>query len=600
MRHHLLPFALKLFTTLMAFMHLFRWQFWWVNRAEISFEFLDFLRGMRFDLSVLGYTSLFFFPLFFGLSFIPSKSMVTRALWIASMALFALILLPELWDLVYFQYTLKRSSYEIYLLFLTGDDALQFQGLFERFWYILPLLLFWFAFFALILRKFLRTIPNPTKPITSQVGILLLCLSGAFLAARNSVGPKPLGIMDAAQFGDPARSQLILNAPFVLLKTLQISPLPNYHYLDHSTERRIFNPIRNYASDSSEFRPNIVVIIVESLGYQQLGRSVNGIPLTPFLDSLIRTKFPYQPTAISGGKTSIECLPALFAGIPSWMETPFILSNYGLNQLHAFPKMAYNKGYRTLFFHGATEGSMRFGATVKHLGFHDCFFQDQLVETNEAPGSWGYHDHTVLTNLQKELKKTTRPFLACLFTLSTHEPYDIPSSYRKSHPELNKEQASYHYLDDCLRRFFKEASRQQWYNNTFFVITGDHPPVHLDHAGLTIADYYQVPMLLFSSSGNSIACNDHLTVIPSLCNFLGWKESIYSFGHESDISIRYLNGLYHIWNDQVHLEFNEHLQEWNVRKNSSKDPDILNKLKQRFYARIQRYRNDLRSNTLHP
>lgn len=82
--------------------------------------------------------------------------------------------------------------------------------------------------------------------------------------------------------------------------------------------------------------------------------------------------------------------------------------------------------------------------------------------------------------------------------------------------------------------------------------------------------------------------------------FLGWKESIYSFGHESDISIRYLNGLYHIWNDQVHLEFNEHLQEWNVRKNSSKDPDILNKLKQRFYARIQRYRNDLRSNTLHP
>jgi phosphoglycerol transferase MdoB-like AlkP superfamily enzyme len=548
---------------------------------------------------MIGYLAFFSLPFYYLISWFPSDSFRKGAFLILSLLLFLPCLLCECWDLVYFQYTLKRCSFDLFLFFGLGDDQTLMQPMLLRFWYAPVLFIIWAGVF---LKSISWLVKQPEKKVSVKGDALHfgLVFVLSFLLARNSFGPKPLGIMDAVQFENPVRSQLMLNAPFVLLKTIQNTPIPDYLYLDRTTERKIFMPIRNYASDSSELKPNIVVIIVESLGYERLGRTVNGIPLTPYLDSLLRTNFQYKPYAIAGGKTSIECLPALFSGIPSWMENPFILSNYSLNQVQAFPKLAYDKGYKTLFFHGSSEGSMRFGTTVKHLGFHDCFFQDRLKETGEAQGSWGYHDKTVLTNLQKQLRKSPTPFLACVFTLSTHEPYDIPHLYLNSHTRLNKEQASYRYLDDCIKIFFKEAARQKWYNHTVFVITGDHIPVHLDRSEMQIADYYGVPMMIFNPTGISIECNDHLNLVPALSSFLRWKDPIYSFGHESDLSIRYLNGLYHVWNNQMHLEFNEHLQQWNVRKNTSKDPQSLTKLKQRFYARIQRYRKDLRYNTLHP
>jgi len=582
-------------------MCLFRWQFWAFNHDLIPFNLVDFLIGLRFDASLLGYGAFFTLPLFYLVAWFPSERTQKWAFVGLSSLLFLPCLLTESWDLVYFHYTLKRSSFDLYLFFGSGDDQSLLKPMLMRFWYI-PVL--GFVWLGLFLKAVFWIFQQPEKETTVARKALSFALMFvlSFLLARNSFGPKPLGILDATSFDEPARSQLVLNSPFVVLKTLHNKPLVHEEYLNRSTEEKLFNPVIRYQGNSHANRPNLVFMVLESFGAAQLGDKVNGIPLTPFLDSLLFTNSAtIYANGLSNGKTSIECLPAIFAGIPSLLEVPFILSNYSTNELLAFPKIARSKGYSTLFFHGAKEGSMRFKATAVNLGFEKLFFKTNIEGKTSEIGSWGYHDGAVFRTMLKAFKEMNGPFLGTVFTLSSHEPYDLPSFHVAKYPKLPKEASAYRYTDDCLKSFFNEAKKEPWFDNTVFILTGDHTPVHLDNNSYSIEDYYRVPIAVVNSRFQKTAPKEHLNVVPWLIESLGWKTNWYGYGNNLHGDyIRYLNGVYHVWNDQVHLEFNEHLQQWNMRKNTSKDPESLNKLKQRFYARIQRYRNDLRSNSLHP
>jgi len=593
--------VIKVFLLLIASLFLLRIQFWVFNRSYVPARVEDFFLGIRFDLSLTGYFALFALPLFYINAWNATTYIRQSSFFILSLCLFLPCLLTEGWDLIYFQYTLKRCSFDLYLFFNSSEESVLIWSMALRFWYVFVGAAMWFSLYSFCVLKMVKKIDfaQRSSPKILHFGSAMLC---AFILARGSYGIRPLGILDANVFDEPARSQLVLNSPFVLLKTLHNQPLSHHEYLNRSAEEKLFNPTLRFQGKRKVDRPNLVFMVLESFGSAQLRDTVNGIPLTPFLDSLLfMNSATIYADGLSNGKTSIECLPAIFAGIPSLLEVPYILSNYSTNRLFAFPKIARSKGYSTLFFHGAGEGSMRFGATAMNLGFEKLFFKTNIEGKTSEMGSWGYHDGAVFQTMLKAFKEMNGPFLGTVFTLSSHEPYDLPSFHVAKYPKLPKEASAYRYTDDCLKSFFNEAKKEPWFDNTVFILTGDHTPVHLDNSSYSIDDYYRVPIAVVNSRFQKIAPKEHLNVAPWLIESLGWKTNWYGYGNDlNGDRIRYLNGVYHVWNDQVHLEFNEHLQQWNVRKNTSIDPESLNKLKQRFYARIQRYRNDLRLNSMHP
>ena len=61
-----------------------------------------------------------------------------------------------------------------------------------------------------------------------------------------------------------------------------------------------------------------------------------------------------------------------------------------------------------------------------------------------------------------------------VFTLSTHNPYQIPPQYEGVLPkgELPIHQ-TVAYFDRALEKFFETAATMPWYKHTLFVITGD-------------------------------------------------------------------------------------------------------------------------------
>jgi phosphoglycerol transferase MdoB-like AlkP superfamily enzyme len=441
---------------------------------------------------------------------------------------------------------------------------------------------------------------------------LLIYGSFAFILARNSFGLKPLGVADALVVKDPIAAQLTLNSPFVVLKTIQNKALPPTHFLPENIEKQYVNPHLNLSSSGQEARYNLMFIIVESLGNKQLFQTVHGCRLTPFMDSLANHQANrLWSHGLAEGKTSIECLPAMFAGIPSLLETPYILSNFSTNQLTGFPRVCNEKGYATYFVHGATRGSMRFDAMANALGFQEQWYRNELASRPSDLGSWGVHDHAVFKQLTKKIPKIKQPFMMTVFTLSTHEPYDIPISVQRNYPMLSKEERTYRFIDDQLRLFFSKNSRKSWFKNTVFVITGDHTPVHLDNAQYQISDYYSVPILVSIPNGfkGSLAVREQQDLVPALCSAMQWKTELYSYYNPKDADvIRYLNGIYYIWNDAYELQFNEATKTWRIRlkklkKASDTDKKVLylnvEASKAKFLSLLQRFRRDLRLNKTH-
>lgn len=82
--------------------------------------------------------------------------------------------------------------------------------------------------------------------------------------------------------------------------------------------------------------------------------------------------------------------------------------------------------------------------------------------------------------------------------------------------------ASILYADDALQQFFAKAKEQPGYNNTIFIITGDHrmPEIPM----ITKIDRYHVPLILFSPMLQRTArfqsVNSHFDVGPTLMAYL--------------------------------------------------------------------------------
>jgi len=98
-------------------------------------------------------------------------------------------------------------------------------------------------------------------------------------------------------------------------------------------------------------------------------------------------------------------------------------------------------------------------------------------------------------------------------------------------------------------------------------------------------------------------------IIPALCKALNWNVNLYSFvNRKNQDVIRYLNGIYYIWNDELELQYNETNTSWRVLIKKVKNPSHSGKKtlilkigdsKIRFLSLLQRFRKDLRMNKTH-
>jgi phosphoglycerol transferase MdoB-like AlkP superfamily enzyme len=286
----------------------------------------------------------------------------------------------------------------------------------------------------------------------------------------------------------------------------------------------------------NNFKPNIVLIILESFGRDYCGFLNKESRFTPFLDSLSKHSLVF-PNAYSSGTTSMESIPAIFASIPSLLEVPYINSTFQNNSIYGIHHYLGQNKYNCSFYYGAQNGSMGFDNFLRISGEIDYFGIDEYPNSdNDFDGNWGIWDQEYLQYFNTELSKKQEPFFSSVFTLTSHDPYQIPSNYKSIFKggQLPIYKAV-QYSDHALKLFFQKASKQKWFDNTVFIITADHPSHSVNEYYYTPTGKYEIPLLIYAPKLINPGISDkisasHTDIMPSIMSLAGIKKPFFAFG----------------------------------------------------------------------
>lgn len=507
-----------------------------------NLEYSIFWYGLRFDIVAVSYLFLPFillhvFPL-------PSYGFQWRkkALLILFHIGNTVGLVFNFIDVIYYNFTFKRSTADLFALVGTGNDVSRLIPTFVKD--------YWYMFLVLFLLIFLthKLYEKTNKDIVLEVSLgwmnwlkksvsFLIVVGLGVIGARGGTQLKPLSIPDGGKYTEAQNIPVLFNTPFSILLSFELDALKDRSYYPESEVGEIYSPIQTIKGAGQFKGKNVVLIVLESFASEYIGQLSKKKGYTPFLDSLLKESYVFQNHR-SNGLKSIEALPALLAGIPALDNSSYILSNHSSNQLYALPHRLKELGYNTSFYHGGSNGTMGFDAFCGLAGMDAYYGLNEYPNADkDYDGNWGVFDEPYLSYFADELSKKEQPFFGGVFTLSSHHPYSIPEHLEGRFPkgELDVHE-TIGYSDYALKKFFQKAEKQDWFKNTLFVLTADHPAQTKSKYYLQINGKFKVPLAFFdpngSLKGSSEKIAKHADVPSTILGLLGDSVKVLNFGQD--------------------------------------------------------------------
>ncbi len=547
-------------------MEITRLVFLWENRGAFDLTWDSFLLisrgGFVFDSIGIFYLNLLwlvlcFFPL--HLKERPGYWKIEKWVYVVcnSIGLFA-----NLADTVFFSFRQHRSTWAIFSEFGNDGNVFKIVGTeVLTHWYLL--LLFILMVWALI--KLYRPVGRKVRrPLWSYylgqivslgiwIGLFIFAGRGYSLAKVT----RPVSLGYAQRFATrPIDVELTLNTPFAMLRTLNGGPTPSPKFFEDEEEMKLlYNPehfpILNDSVPAPMKGKNIVYIILESFGAEFVGSlnpeldNGNYKGFTPFVDSLMAQSVRAERMYSNSG-FSIDALPSLLASTPR-MRRPFVVSPYALNHITGIGELLGAEGYETAFFHGADNESLGLQAFTRQAGFKNYFgINEYLADPrtggkDDFDGTWGIWDEKFLQYFRMKLDELPQPFVAGVFTLSSHHPFAIPEEHKSRFPGngIPPEANSVRYADYSLRRFFEEAAKEPWYKNTLFIISADHACLHEPMHDVYKNDLAtaRIPIFLYDPSGTLEpriipGSMQQIDVLPTVLGLIGYDKPYFAFGKD--------------------------------------------------------------------
>jgi arylsulfatase A-like enzyme len=592
-------------------------------------EFLFMLYGgLRFDLVAILYTNILFIlmlalPLPFRYNLIYQKIakgifMVTNSIIIAANAI----------DFIYFRHTMRRTTVTVVKEF---ENELNFSSLafqfFKDYWYIALLFV---ALVYLLSRLYGKPLHNNQKTYFKPIIYYptgLICLSiavGLFVAGVRGGflhSTRPITLSNAGEYvRNPVEMAIVLNTPFSIFKTLEITYLDYANYFENEEELdSVFTPLHRPQHKGPFKAENVVIIIVESLGKEYIG-ALNNVEkgYTPFLDSLVSVSKTFRHS-FANGKKSIDAMPSVLAGIPSLVE-PYVVTPYSGNKINSLANLLKKKDYTSAFFHGAPNGSMGFLAFANIAGYDKYYGKSEYGNDKDYDGIWGIWDEEFLQFSAQKMNEMKQPFLSTIFTVSSHHPYKVPERYEGKFPkgDLRMHQCIA-YTDYALKQFFEKAASMPWFNNTLFIITGDHTNADTYYKEYqTPAGIFSVPLIFYKPGSDLRGIEDRLAqqndIMPTVLNYLNYDEEYIAFGQDvfaenNEAFVVNYNGYYQIFMEDYLLQFDgqKPLAFYNFKTDTFFKHNLINqlpeqqqRLENKIKALIQQYNRRLIDDDLLP
>ena len=504
--------------------------------------------GLAFDTAAILYVN----GLFIILSIVPLR--VTTTSWYRKL-LFYVYFITNLIayalnyaDFIYYKFNFARTTLSVLdvLENEANKSAMFFRFMFS-YWdvyllFIVVSILWIYLYKRVKVQPPKQHLPTKAYYISSFIGFLVIgiLIVGGIRGGDFKKSTRPINLVDASKHVKKMeQADLVLNTTFAFIRTFNSNSFKKVDYHISAEEIQFYiKPIKDYHKNPHA-KPNIVVIITESMGREYIGAFnkemgiENYVSYTPFLDSLAQHSLIF-PNAFANGSKSIHGMSSVLAGIPSFADA-FTSSSYSNQDIQSLVSILNDLDYDTSFFHGAPNGSMGFLGFSNILGFDYYYGMEEYGNDDDFDGSWGIWDEPFLQFMKSTLDEKKQPFFSTVFTVSSHEPFKIPEKYKdkfpKGHIPMHQPVG---YTDYAFKKFFEAAKKEPWFDNTIFVITADHPnQVYYDVFNKVI-NRRAVPIMFYKSDGTLVGTDTDLAqqidIYPTLVDLIGYDQPFRSWG----------------------------------------------------------------------
>ncbi len=329
-----------------------------------------------------------------------------------------------------------------------------------------------------------------------------------------------------------------------------------------------------------------------------------GRGLTPFLDGMTH-KSLYFPNFYSAGNHTNHGIFSTLYSFPALMFRN-LMKGTNIPRYEGLPTVLRKNGYRTMFFMTHESQYDNMNAFLRTNGYDEIYSQENYPKS-EIVNSFGVQDHYLYHYALQKLAQKRQPFMATLLSISNHPPYVVPEWF---HPNAEKkEEQIVEYADDALRIFFKQAATQKWYDNTVFVLLGDHGKLIGASEDEMPQCLNHIPLMIFAPGMTPRQVDSwcmQMDVQPTLLSLLGITAVQKNFGQnvlEHPRSLAYYtadnvigartDGRLYIYEPATQSEWFYRTDEKGVSRQNKTDGTFL-QLKQTLFASLQTAQKEIR------
>ena len=369
-----------------------------------------------------------------------------------------------------------------------------------------PTILLFVAYGALLfwawrpLAKLYRKVEQTLRKRLLSTATMLLMGGLLFLAIRGGLDTAPANVSKVYFSDNMFLNQAATNPIFSFLSSAARSELKDsdYRYFSDEECATIFSSVagNTTSADSSmqllkNNRPNIVLIMLESIGRTVMDEVVDGREVAPNLQRLKREGIWFENMYANSYRTDRGTV-AVMSGYAAHPVVSVMKYPQKAHTLPAIARSLQNEGYATSFMYG---GDANFTNTISYLyGTGVERITDKAQLSFDAPtNKWGYADDVVCPYFAEEvlsLSKQDKPFFATLLTLSSHEPFDVPYSAFE-----DKILNSVAFTDDAVGKMIERWRNSPEWNNMLVILIADHGMPYPSELTTGAEERQRIPMI---------------------------------------------------------------------------------------------------------
>ncbi|MDR2919349.1 MAG: LTA synthase family protein [Tannerella sp.] len=448
------------------------------TNGGVSFsETLQILyHGLSLDMSMSGYLTII--PsLLLTISIFVKPSSLSRLFNGYFIVILILLSIITIVDIILYSYWGFHFDSSIFLYLQKPKEALASASALEIIAGILSSALFFiliYFIYAFTLKKLFIKLTSPRSKTMCSITLFLL-IGLLFLPIRGGITVSTMNIGHAYFSERMFLNHAAINPAFNLFYSFSKSEdfASQYQFYASDDAIHVFEQLNKQPQNDSipqllnTNRPNIILFMLESFSYQAATDSV----VAPNMHRFIKEGIMFDNFYANGIRTD-RGIVSILSGYPSQPTAAILKYPQKTVNLPTIPKHLKSAGYenQSMYYGGDINFANMRSYFVGACGIQDIT-SDEDFPVKERLTKWGVPDKHLIERVYTDLieEQQNSPFCKIVLTLSSHEPFDVPTNKFET-PFLN----SINYADECLGEFVSRLQASDLWENTLIIFIADH------------------------------------------------------------------------------------------------------------------------------